>query len=82
MTPVASLDWAVDPATIADQICGSWTSLRSVARVDGPVERAVTVFISPPARPLFGEAAWVWRPRTDSGTQEQRSVLDYYFEVG
>jgi hypothetical protein len=23
-----------------------------------------------------------WRPRTDSGTQQQRSVLDWYLEVG
>src|SRR4051794_2872776 len=35
-----------------------------------------------PARPFFQEGAWVWRPRTDSGTQYPRSVLDYYLEVG
>lgn len=23
-----------------------------------------------------------WRPRTDSGTQQPRSVLDWYLEVG
>ncbi len=23
-----------------------------------------------------------WRPRTDSGTQQRRNVLDWYLEVG
>ena len=26
---------------------------------------------TPPARPFFGEAAWVWRPRTDSNRRRQ-----------
>jgi hypothetical protein len=37
---------------------------------------------TPPARPFFGEAALLWRPRTDPGPQQQRSVLDWYLEVG
>jgi hypothetical protein len=27
-------------------------------------------------------ALWEWRPRTDSNTHQQRSVLDWYLEVG
>ncbi len=37
---------------------------------------------TPPARPFFEDAAWVWRPRTDSGPQQQRGALDWYLEVG
>jgi hypothetical protein len=33
------------------------------------------------AEPLRA-AVGCWRPRTDSGPQQQRSVLDYYLEVG
>ena len=35
---------------------------------------------TPPARPFFGRVAE--RPRTDSNAQQQRSVLDWYLEVG
>jgi len=35
-----------------------------------------------PARPFFEPAAMLWRPRTDSNPQQQRSVLDWYLEVG
>ncbi len=36
-----------------------------------------------PAEAFF-DSAWLspWRPRTDSGPQQQRSVLDWYLEVG
>ena len=37
---------------------------------------------NPSARPFFAEAACFWRPRTDSNPQYQRSVLDWYLEVG
>jgi len=37
---------------------------------------------TPPARPFFEPAARLWRPRTDSNRQQQRSVLDHYLEVG
>jgi hypothetical protein len=37
---------------------------------------------TPPARPFFQPAALLWRPRTDSDPQYQRSVLDWYLEVG
>jgi hypothetical protein len=54
-------------------------------------DRAVTdVDMRPEARPFFADyhagvvpvAVWRWRPRTDSGTHQQRSVLDWYLEVG
>ena len=35
-----------------------------------------------PARPFFEPTALLWRPRTDSNRQQQRSVLDWYLEVG
>ena len=37
---------------------------------------------TPPDRPFFEPAALLWRPRTDSNPQQQRSVLDWYLEVG
>ena len=37
---------------------------------------------TPPARAFYGEAAWVWRPRTDSNRHQRRSVLDDCLEVG
>ena len=37
---------------------------------------------TPPARPFFGDGALLWRPRTGASPQQQRSVLDYYLEVG
>jgi hypothetical protein len=37
---------------------------------------------TPPARPFFDQAALLVRPRTDSGPQQQRSVLNWYLEVG
>jgi hypothetical protein len=37
---------------------------------------------TPPARPFFEPSALLWRPRTDSNPQQQRSVLDWYLEVG
>jgi hypothetical protein len=37
---------------------------------------------TPPARPFFEEGALLKRPRTDSNPQQQRSVLDWYLEVG
>jgi hypothetical protein len=36
---------------------------------------------TPPARPFFEPAALLWRPRTDSDTQQERSVLDWYLEA-
>ena len=38
---------------------------------------------NPSARPFVAAAeTCFWRPRTDSGPQYQRSVLDWYLEVG
>jgi hypothetical protein len=37
---------------------------------------------TPPARPFLEPAALPRRPRTDSNPQQQRSVLDWYLEVG
>jgi hypothetical protein len=41
-----------------------------------------TIEWTPPARPFFEPAALLVRPRTDSNPQQQRSVLEWYFEVG
>jgi len=37
---------------------------------------------TPPARPCFQPAVPLVRPRTDSNHHQQRSVLDWYLEVG
>lgn len=40
--------------------------------------------LRPEAMPFFASPTplWPWRPRTDSGTHQQRGVLDWYLEVG
>jgi hypothetical protein len=44
---------------------------------------ATSIVWTPPVRPFFEEVDDVAeRPRTDSNRQYQRSVLDYYLEVG
>ena len=37
---------------------------------------------TPHARPFLEQSAWLWPPGTDSNPQQQRSVLDWYLEVG
>ena len=54
-----------------------------VERVETQEQRWIRVIPSGPARPFFDAAhGGYWRPRTDSNPQQQRSVLDYYLEVG
>ena len=59
-----------------------------VFKVDGEAMRIRDTFqIEDPqglelAKSPGSSRVWQWRPRTDSSPQQQRSVLDYYLEVG
>ena len=61
-----------------------------VERVETTNQRISNVIWTPPARPFFSEPtaetdrenALFERPRTDSNPHQQRSVLDWYLEVG
>jgi hypothetical protein len=54
-----------------------------VERVETRDRQVVGWVPTGPAEPFFNSALLSpWRPRTASGTQQQRSVLDWYLEVG
>ncbi len=48
----------------------------------GRIVEPESIVWTPPARPSFGPSALLWRRRTDSWAHQQRSVLDWYVEVG
>jgi hypothetical protein len=54
-----------------------------VERVETRDRQVVGWVPTGPAEPFLDSAMLSpWRPRTDSNPQQQRSVLDYYIEVG